>query len=221
MVDNVLDGQQRGATAMRHFARVATVAVVTGLLAAGCGGGGEDKHAATDSPKKAKASETAGEKVKPGAVSTVKPANPEEAQMAPAVADAKTTAPVDLMYDIPAKPEIGQPFVVEIAAKPRLPADALDVEIGESPGVTIDGDRAARFQNVEAGQHYKFSFKASSAAAGLYYITVITTMSTKVQSEGRAFSIPVVIGTPPAEQKTAPQKDASGQAVEPMPAKEK
>ena len=32
--------------------------------------------------------------------------------------------------------------------------------------------------------------------------------------------VPVVIGTPPAAEKTEPQKDASGQAVESMPARE-
>jgi hypothetical protein len=196
------------------------VAVVAGVLVAGCGGGDDETQAAAETPKQARAEEGEGAgKVKPGTAPAIKTANPDEAQYAAAVADAKTTAPVDLVYDIPVKPEVGQSFEIELAAKPRLPADTLDVEIGESPGITIEGERATRFPNVEAGELYKFTVRASGAAEGLYYVTVITTMSTKVQSEGRAFSVPVVIGTPPAAQKTEPQKDAAGQAVEPMPAK--
>ena len=51
-------------------------------------------------------------------------------------------------------------------------------------------------------------------------ITILAKVSTKVQSESRAFSIPVVIGTVPAAQKTAPAVDASGQAIQSMPATE-
>ena len=140
--------------------------------------------------------------------------------MATAVADTKTSAPIDLLYDLPTKPEIGQPFTLELVVKPRLPADALDVEIGESPGITIEGERMTRFLDVESAQPYKFTVTAHSDAPGLYYVTVITKVSTQVQTQGRAFSVPVVIGNPPAAQKTAPQTDASGQPVESMPATE-
>ena len=117
-------------------------------------------------------------------------------------------------------PEVGQPFTVELAVKPRLPGDALDVEIGESPGIVIEGERASRFLEVEAATPYKFTFWARGDTPGLYYIAVMTRLSTQVQSEGRAFSVPVVIGTPPAAQKSEPEKDASGQPVESMPARE-
>ena len=192
--------------------------LVAGLLATGCGGGDEGS-AKAEKAAKAKASESS---AKAGAdpTPTVKSANPAQDTMAAAVADAKTTAPIDLLYDLPAKPEVGQLFTVELAVKPRLPGDALDVEIGESPGIVIEGERMTRFTKVEAGQSYTYRFQARGDAEGLYYIAVITKLSTQVQTEGRAFSVPVVIGTPVAAEKTPPQKDASGQAVQSMPAKE-
>jgi hypothetical protein len=204
----------------QQFARGLVVILVGGMLAAGCGGGGDD-DAETVAAKAGEAKPTGtSEKPAAGSAPTVKPADPAEARMASAVADSKTTAPIDLLYDLPSKPEVGQRFAVELAVKPRLPGDALDVEIGDSPGIVIEGERATRFLKVDAGQPYKFTFQGRGDAEGLYYIAVITKLSTQVQSEGRAFSIPVVIGTPPAAQKTTPQKDASGQPVQSMPARE-
>ena len=203
---------------MQRFVRVLAVALVGGALAAGCGGGDEDEGPQGSAGGATQAN--AGDKPLPGSAPTVKAADPAEAHMATAVADTKTSAPIDLLYDLPAKPEIGQPFALELVLKPRLPADALDVEIGESPGVTIESERVTRFLNVESAQPYKFTVTARSDAPGLYYVTVIAKVVTPVQTQGRAFSVPVVIGNPPAAQKTVPQKDASGQSVESMPAKE-
>jgi hypothetical protein len=186
------------------------------LLVAACGGGGDDGD--KDSAKAA-AEGGAGTK-KGGDAPTVKVTESKDPRMATAVADSKTSAPIDLLYDLPAKPEVGQPFTLELAVKLRVPADTLDLEIGDSPGITIDGERMARFPNVEAGTPYTFKVQARGDAAGLYYITVIAKLATSVQSEGRAFSVPVVVGSPVAQQKPAPQTDASGQAVESLPAKE-
>ena len=203
---------------MNKVVRGLAVVVVGGVLATACGGD-EEKAVA----EKAKAAEGESASTGPaagGAADAAKPAGSMQDPMAAAVADAKTTAPIDLMYDIPAKPEVGQPFTVELAVKPRLPSDALDVEVGDSPGIVIEGERASRFLDVEAGTPYKFTFTARGDTAGLYYIAVVTKLSTQVQSDGRAFSVPVVIGTPPAAQKSEPQKDASGQPVQSMPARE-
>jgi hypothetical protein len=204
---------------MNKIVQGLAVVLVGAALATGCGGGDEDAPAEMNKSARAESSESS-DKPSPGSPSTVKPTGSSQPTMAAAVADSKTTAPIDLMYDLPAKPEVGQTFTVELAVKPRLPSDALDVEIGDSPGIVIEGERVARFLNVEAGQPYKFTFRARGDAAGLYYIAVITKLSTQVQSEGRAFSVPVVIGTPPTAQKSEPQRDASGQPIQSMPARE-
>ena len=204
---------------MNRIVQGLAVVLVGGALATACGGGDDDASAASDKSAQAKPSESA-DKPSPGSTSTMKPADSSQSTMAAAVADVKTTAPIDLLYDLPAKPEVGQPFTVELAVKPRLPSDALEVEIGDSPGIVVEGERMGRFLNVEAGQPYKFTFTARGDAEGLYYIAVITKLSTQVQSEGRAFSVPVVIGTPATAQKSEPQKDASGQPIQSMPARE-
>jgi hypothetical protein len=196
----------------------AWVIAVAACLLAACGGG--DDEVASEAAVSPKAAENTAVAKEAADTATVKQADSKPTHLATAVPNSKTTAPIDLQYDIPAKPEVGQPFTIELVVSPRKPGDMLDVEVGDSPGLTIEGERVARFLAVEAGQPYAQKVQVRGNAAGLYYVSVITKLSSKVQSEGRAFSVPVVIGTPPAAQKPAPVKDATGQAIESMPARE-
>ena len=134
--------------------------------------------------------------------------------------DSKTTAPVDMKYDVLSKPALGQPFEVEMTFDTRLSADSLEIEITEAPGLTIVGAKTASFTPVEGGQSYSSKVLVQGDNPGLYYIGVIAKMSTKVQTETRAFAIPVVIGDPPSAKKATPAQDATGQAVQSMPAQE-
>jgi len=147
-------------------------------------------------------------------------ADDKTANLATAVADSKTSAPIDLKYDVLAKPDIGQPFEIELVFVPQVAADTLEVEVNDAPGLTLVGERAASFAPVTGGETYTHKVLLRGDNAGLFYVSVIAKVSTKVQSESRAFSIPVVIGTVPAAQKTAPAVDASGQAIQSMPATE-
>lgn len=214
---NEIGSLLQGTTATRR-ASVLGACLMASVLVAACGGGKDESAGAGEASKP---KPTASASQKDGQQASVKLTDSKDSRMASAVADSKTTAPIDLLYDLPSKPELGQPFTVELQVKPRQQADSLDVEIGDSPGLTVEGERAARFLAVEAGQPYTLKVQVRGNANGLYYLTVLTKISTKVQSEGRAFSVPVVIGAPVAAQKPAPQKDATGQAVESMPAKEK
>ena len=80
--------------------------------------------------------------------------------------------------------------------KPRMPADALELEIGDMPGISIDGERARR----DSTRSWRASVQMHAYwcvrdAAGLFYFSVVAKMVTQVQTEARAFSVPVVVGT--------------------------
>ena len=199
-------------TGFRRWAGTAATTLLVIALVTACGGGSDEQDAAVKS-EKAKADKTA-----PAAP----PANADEKheRLAAAVVDSKTTAPIDMQYDLLAKPELGQPFEVEMTFSARLPADKLEVEITEAPGLTIVGEKTAAFAPVERGQSYASKVLVKGDNPGLYYIGVIARMSTKVQTETRAFAIPVVIGDPPSAQKANPPKDSTGQAVQSVPAQE-
>jgi hypothetical protein len=150
-----------------------------------------------------------------------------EQTYARAVEDAKATATsgksaaaVDLEYDVLAKPEPGQPFEIELVFVPRLPADALEVEVTPIPGVVLINGGSDRFENVTPASRYSSRVTVSADQPGLYYIGVVARMVTKVETEARAFSVPAVVGTLPAEAKPQPDTDATGQAIQSMPAEE-
>jgi hypothetical protein len=198
-------------TGFRRLALAAAAALLAGAFVTACGG--HDDKAAVATTEKAKANKEA---------PATPPATVDEkhARLATAVVDGKTTAPVDMKYDLLSKPELGQPFEIELVFDARLPADSLDVEITEAPGLTIVGEKTARFSPIASGQSYTSKVLVKGDNAGLYYIGVIAKMGTKVQTESRAFAIPVVIGDPPSAQKSSPPQDTTGQAIKSMPAQE-
>lgn len=205
----------------RNLALVAIAALVTAC------GGKDEKSAAT--------TEKAPTEDRPAAVSDAKPAAAEsvaeaaaaaaaaerDLRLANAVVTSKTTAPVDLKYDVLVKPDVGKPFEVNLVFMPRAPADTLQVEVTGMEGLTVVSGGALAFDDVAAGERYEGKVLVQANESGLYYIGLAAKMISKVQTEVRAFSVPVVVGTVPAAvQKPAPATDAAGQPIESMPAVE-
>ena len=132
----------------------------------------------------------------------------------------KVGAPVDLKYDVLAKPDVGHPFEVELVFLPRLAADAMEIEVTGIPGLTVVSGGATRFEGVLAGERYVAKALVQADAPGIYYANVIAKTITQVQTEARTFSVPVVVGAVPAAQKVQPTKDVSGEAIQSLPAVE-
>jgi hypothetical protein len=189
---------------MRLAALLALIA-----LQAGCGGSDETERAATGSKPAVKPA-----KLKAG------PAG--EDALANAVVVGKAVAPVMLKYDLAVKPEAGQPFEIALTFLPRQVADALEADVSGMSGLTIENGGTIRFEGVENNGRYVAKVLANADAQGLYYIGIVARMVTKVQTESRSFSIPVVVGKPTttALEKPAAATDAQGEPVESMPAKE-
>jgi hypothetical protein len=196
--------------------RMLALALLAGGFMAGCGKSDEEQAAEVKQAEAAAASEAA------QAVTDATDAEARKyAHMANAVVTSKSTAPIDLKYDLPAKPDVAQPFEIELTFQPRMQADVLDLEFTDMPGLLLVGARTAKFAKVVPGEAYATRVLVRADAPGLFYISVVAKMVTQVQTEARAFSIPVVVGTAPAtSQKAAPEKDASGQPIESMPAQE-
>ena len=190
--------------------RILAVIALAAMLAA-CGRG-EEQTAATP------ATPAADGKAADAAAAPAE--SPDDKRMANAVATGKVAAPVDLKYDVLAKPDVGQPFEIELALLPRLAADALEVEVTGIPGLTVVSGGASRFEGITAGERYVAKVLVQADAQGIYYANVVAKMITPAQTEVRTFSVPVVVGAVPAAQKTQPQKDASGEAIQSMPAVE-
>ena len=195
------------------FAAGSAAIIALAVVLAGCGKGEQGATAtATPPPSAAQAPDAA------ATPSTVE--SPEDKNMANAVATGKTAAAVDLKYDVPVKPVVGEPFELELAFLPRLAADSLKVEVTGIPGLTLISSGTSQFDGVGAGDRHVMRLLVRADAPGLYYVGVAVKMVTKVQSDARTFSVPVAVGQVQAAQKAAPEMDATGQPVESMPAAE-
>ena len=186
--------------------------LVLASLATACGGG--DQKAAKDDA--ATAAAPAGKVKKkagpaPGA---------EDDGMANAVAVGKTAAAVDLKYDLTTKPALGQPFEVDLAFLPRVTAESLEVEASGMTGLVLASGGTSKFDNVVPGERYVSKLLVQADQPGLYYISVTAKMVSKIQTEARTFSVPVVVGTTPPEEKPAAAAAAPGETVKSMPAVE-
>jgi hypothetical protein len=197
---------------MTHRSGLSTL-IAAGTLAAlacmaGCGGKGAEE--------KASATAANGAAAKAGATNGTK----AEERMANAVVSGKTTAPLDLQYDLAAKPDVGQPIEITLQFLPRAAADTLQLEVSSVPGLALLDAGTAKFEKVQTGEAVTSKVRVQADQAGIYYVNVVAHMATKVQTEVRTFSVPVVVGNAPVVQKPAPPKDAAGQPIQSMPAKE-
>jgi len=148
-------------------------------------------------------------------------ANDPMAGMARAVGSGKPGASVDIKYEFQAKPEVGKPVQLDIALIPSSGVSAMDVIVAGMEGVSLTGTLTQTFTDVKAGEPYKHQLTVLPQTTGVFYVTVTATTHIGSATMGRTFNIPFVVGTvPPQEKPAAPQKDATGQPIQPMPATE-
>lgn len=143
-------------------------------------------------------------------------------KMARAVGNGKPGAAVEIRYEFQSKPEVGKPIQVEVAFIPNAGTDALTATFTGMEGITVAGELTAHFDKLEQGKPYKHTISLLPEAAGVYYVTVSVETQIGSSTLGRTFSIPFVVGDIQVQEKpkAPPQKDATGQAVQPMKAKE-
>ena len=196
---------------MTHARQLVCLGLMTVMLAA-CGSKEEAPPApATDAPKQAA-------QPKPAAPAVADPTD----KMARAVGNGKPGAAVDIKYEFASKPEVGKPVQLEVALIPSAGVDSLEATFSGMEGITLAGPLTATLNSAKAGEPYKHSLSVLANQNGVFYITVSVNTQISGASLGRTFSIPFVAGSLTAVQEK-PQnttRDAAGQAVKPMKAKE-
>jgi hypothetical protein len=196
---------------MRMDRVFAVILAMAGVSA--CSSEPEPEVAATP-PAADAAPQAAGVKEAPKSNSTFK--------MARAVGGGKPGAAVELKYEIASKPQVGVPTEIEIALIPNPGVEAMDATVSGMDGITLAGPLVASFPKVSGGEAYKHTFSLLADREGVFYVTVSVMTQLGGAKMGRTFSIPFVVGNASLNQKPAaePQKDASGQPIQPMRAEE-
>jgi hypothetical protein len=142
------------------------------------------------------------------------------ARMARAVGSGKPGAAVDLRYEFKGKPDVGVPTELDVAIVPSVGVDSMHALISGMDGISVTGELQTNFPEVEPGKPYMRKVTVVPERSGVYYITATITTEIGTSSLARTFAIPFVVGNVQPAQKPAPAKDAKGEAIESMPAKE-
>ncbi len=153
-----------------------------------------------------------------------KPPDPT-AKMAKAYAG-KPTAPVDLKYDVPSKPEPGKTLEIDLAFIVTAVTDSMTVSISSgTEGLEILSGATGAFGALKHDEIVKHAVTVRADRADVLYFTVTATLTTVGIHSSRTFSIPLIFSdptdvaattTPPTQAKS----DATGQKVESLPAQE-
>ncbi len=136
--------------------------------------------------------------------------------MAAGVPIGKTTAPVDVRFNLGAVPRPGEPFALEVAVLPRGPVPLMQVDVSSSEGLNIlePAGQVTR-EKVQAGSLVHVHVRASAAATGTYIVQVRTTLELMDGSEADEFAFPILVGERlPA---TSPPAAAAAAAAPPPP----
>lgn len=119
------------------------------------------------------------------------------AGMVEAVTQGKSQAPVDVKFDLLARPVQGQPLEVAIALLPQIAAQSATVAVSGTDGLRVEpGEEQFEFPTVEPAQVYRHSIKVTPATSGLYLLTLSVSLQHDQTSDSRVFSVPILVAEP-------------------------
>lgn len=172
-------------------------------IAACSGNDGADSAGPASSVKKHSSSKTA----KSG------PSREEQtAGMVLAAAALRSADIADLKFDLPVRPQAGQPFSLELALLPTTDTPLATLELNGSEGLTLaPEDTSVSFPDVSRAHVYRKSVAMTPAAEGVYFLSVLATFKNSDFSDSRSFTIPIIVE--PARAGGASGKPAPGAAA--------
>jgi hypothetical protein len=116
------------------------------------------------------------------------------AGMVEAASQGKSRLAVQLKFELPQRPTLGQPLVVNIAVLPQIDAGSADVQVTGGDGLTLaPGANQMNLPVVEAGQVYRESFTVTPNAEGVLLLSLTVSFKHDDVTETRAFSLPLIV----------------------------
>jgi hypothetical protein len=186
------------------------------LLAACSSGGPSERHAT------AVASSGAG-----GDAATAAGSAELAANLVSAVSSGKPGAPVDIRFDIPRRPKVGEPLDIAVAITTRSEGiDELRVVFQSNEGIEVrSGGELVASDRPAVGSTYSHSVTVVPRKDGVFYLSAVALVEAKAGSISRSFAIPIIVGDAVALSEAASkpsqgevQTDARGEKILSLPA---
>jgi hypothetical protein len=113
-------------------------------------------------------------------------------------------AVVDLKFDLKSRPEVGKPLAIDIALLPKVASEVMNVTYLASEGLTVQTSTTpSKYEHVQSGSVYRHQATVVPKEEGVFSLSAIVMVQTAAGDVTRAFSIPVVVGAPPDEERSA------------------
>jgi hypothetical protein len=113
--------------------------------------------------------------------------------MVEAASQGKSQLPVQLKFELPRRPTVGQPMDVDIAVMPQIDAGGADVQITGGDGLTVVGPSPIDLHALEAGQVYRQTVQVTPTTDGVLLLGLTVSMKHDEMTESRVFSIPLIV----------------------------
>jgi len=127
---------------------------------------------------------------------------PEEltAGMVEAVGVGKSSVPVTLKFDLPTRPEIGQPLEIVLGVLPQEPASAVSVKVSGSEALQpAPGNAVIEVGAVDPAEAYRVTVTVTPTAEGVQFLAVDVVLRHDDVTDTRSFTIPLIVqGAPEA-----------------------
>jgi hypothetical protein len=113
-------------------------------------------------------------------------------------------AAVDLKFDVKSRPEVGKPVTIDIALLPNVASEVMNVTYLANEGLTVQTSTLpSRYERVHPGSVYRHQATVVPRDNGVFSLSAVVMVQTEAGDVTRTFSIPVVVGAPPDEEKSA------------------
>jgi len=148
----------------------------------------------------------AGKNSKRGASAPVRP------DMVAAVSSSKTPGNVELRFNIPERPVIGQRTEIQLSLTPNVELERLVARFQAPEGLElVAGAETARLDRPAPGVEISHTLTVIPKSDGIFNITAVVLTDTATDSLTRTFSIPVIAGAGLPEAPPAAPAPASSQ----------
>jgi hypothetical protein len=133
---------------------------------------------------------------KPKTPSSARPgptAAEQTAGMVQAATQGKSQLPVELKFDLGARPKVGQVLEINLALIAQIPANSITLQANGADDLTV-APEAGQFEipAEEAGGVYRQTLKVTPNAEGVSLVGVTVSLKHDDITEQRVFSIPII-----------------------------
>ncbi|HEX3913859.1 MAG TPA: hypothetical protein VHW71_10160 [Steroidobacteraceae bacterium] len=134
--------------------------------------------------------------VKPKAAPVSKPgltAAEQTAGMVEAASQGKSSVPVELKFDIPQRPKVGQPLQIDLALIAQISAAPATLQVSGADDLALaPGANQFEFASEEAGEVYRHTLSITPNSEGVLLLGITVLLKHDEITDQRVFSIPII-----------------------------